>query len=85
MGEKYVLPRESIIALKKHRGLYSVGLHIVHSVPLYPQFIVFWVSVFRKRASFALLKRRLESLDYEVIGSSWFGGETVLAQWFKSN
>ena len=63
----YVFPKESIISLARHRGLFSVGLRISHTVPLYPKFVVFWISAFRVRTPFERLQKRLEALGYEVL------------------
>ena len=54
--------------MEKHIGLFSVGLHICHSMPDYPQFVVFWVATFSKSWQFAALKKRLHALGYEVSG-----------------
>jgi hypothetical protein len=64
--DEYVFPKSKIVALTRHRGLFSVGLRITHDVPLYPSFIVFWVSVVPGKKRFALLKARLAALGYEV-------------------
>ncbi len=37
----YVFHKSNIESLSKHRGLLSVGLRIHHTVPLYPELIVF--------------------------------------------
>jgi hypothetical protein len=66
LGQDYVFPKDRIIALSRHRGLFTVGLRIEHDVPLYPAFIVFWVAVFFKRTRFTLIKERLNALGYEV-------------------
>jgi hypothetical protein len=66
MGEDYVFPKDLVISMTKYRGLFGVGLCISHSVPLYPEFVVFWVSVLWRRTKFESLKRRLEALGYEV-------------------
>ncbi len=60
LGKKWTFPRTSIQRLSKHRGLFSVGLRIEHSVERYAKFIVFWT--FR----FARLKQELENRGYLV-------------------
>ncbi len=40
-GQDYVFHKSNIESLSKHRGLLSVGLRIHHTVPLYPELIVF--------------------------------------------
>ncbi|MBR0828015.1 hypothetical protein JQ596_21000 [Bradyrhizobium manausense] len=62
----YVFPKENIVSLTRYRGLLSVGLQIQHNVPTYPEFIVFWVQLFRWGSGFSMLKRRLEAFGYEV-------------------
>lgn len=66
LNQDYVFPVSQIVSLRRHRGLFSVGLRIDHSVPLYPGLIVFWVSLALRSSPFALLKERLEALGYEV-------------------
>ena len=66
LGQDYVFPKDRIIGLSRHRGLFSVGLRIEHDVPLYPAFVVFWVSVFFKKARFSQTKERLNALGYRV-------------------
>jgi hypothetical protein len=41
---RYTFLQESIVALSIFSGLFSRGLHIEHSVPGYPRFVVFWSS-----------------------------------------
>jgi len=65
-GQDYVLPKGSIVALTKYRGLFSTGLRIGHNIPLYPSLMVFWVSTIFGRSRFAKLKERLEAFGYEV-------------------
>jgi hypothetical protein len=62
LGSDYVFYRSNTRRLRRHRGLFSVGLRIEHLVPTYPDFIVFWVFDFKR------LKARLESLGYEIEG-----------------
>src|SRR5262245_43646953 len=64
-GRDYEFLRSNIESLSRFRGLFSVGLRIEHIVPLYPTFVVFWVSVFRNRP-FLMLKKKLEALEYSV-------------------
>jgi hypothetical protein len=52
--------------LSRYRGFLSTGLRIDHTVPVYPDMIVFWVAVFLQESRFALLKEKLEDFGYEV-------------------
>jgi hypothetical protein len=65
-GQDYVFSKDNIIALTRYGRLFSIGLRIHHDVPLYPKFIVFWVSAVPMRARFARLKERLEAFGYQV-------------------
>jgi len=51
---------------RESRGLFSLGLRIEHTVPVFPSFVVFWISFAWSRAPFARLKEKLESLGYTV-------------------
>jgi len=66
LGQEYVFPRSEVAALARHRGLFSTGLLIHHSVPRYPQLVVFWVSVFWSKSRFEKLSERLRLLGYDV-------------------
>jgi hypothetical protein len=66
-GREYHFPRGTIRRLRRHRGLFSVGLRIEHTRDLLPEFVVFWAAVFFWTSSFANLKQKLESLGYEII------------------
>jgi hypothetical protein len=67
-GQDYVFHKSKIEGLSKFRGMISVGLQIDHTVPLYPEFIVFWISPIPWTARpFERLKTRLESLGYQVL------------------
>jgi hypothetical protein len=66
LDREYVFLRGNIIALAKYRGLFSTGLNIRHSVPTYPEFIVFWVNIFGWRSRYAMLKKQLQAFGYEV-------------------
>lgn len=65
-GRDYPFPRSSITKLSRHRGFFSVGLRIEHTMETYPQFVVFWVSIFSWTPGFQLLRGKLESLGYPV-------------------
>jgi hypothetical protein len=65
-GREYVFLRSNIESLSKQRGMFSIGLRIKHTVPTYPQFVVFWVPPFPRSARFSSLKKELESLGYTV-------------------
>jgi hypothetical protein len=66
LGFEYVFPKDCIIALARYRGVISVGLHICHAVPTYPEFVVFWADAFWRGRRFAMLKERLEAFGYEM-------------------
>jgi hypothetical protein len=66
LDREYVFLRGNIIALAKYRGLFSTGLNIRHSVPTYPEFIVFWVNIFGWGSRYATLKKQLQAFGYEV-------------------
>jgi len=66
LGREYHFPRSSILRLRRHRGLFSVGLRIEHSADSIPEFIVFWASLFFWTSGFQTLKARLEGLGYDV-------------------
>lgn len=65
-GSEYLFPRACIRSLRRHRGFFSTGLRIEHSVALYPKFVVFWASVFFSTGPYRALKTKLEKLGYEV-------------------
>jgi hypothetical protein len=64
--QDYVFDRTSIARLSKFRGMFSIGLQILHTLPVYPEFVVIWVSPVPWSSRFAKLKAKLESLGYEV-------------------
>jgi hypothetical protein len=66
LGREYHFPRSSIRRLRRHRGLFSVGLRIEHTQDSLPGFIVFWASVFFWTSGFQKLRTQLESLGYDV-------------------
>ncbi len=66
LGREYHFPRSSIRQLRRHRGLFSVGLRIEHTQDSLPGFIVFWASVFFWTSGFQKLRTQLESLGYDV-------------------
>ena len=57
---RYSFPRESIRQLSRHRGWFSVGLRIEHTVPMYDVFLVFWTF------NYGALRRRLREMGYAV-------------------
>ena len=63
----YEFPKREIRRLKKHSGIFSVGLQIEHDNPNYPSFFVFWASLFYGTSGFPDLKKQLENLGYEVV------------------
>ena len=66
LGREYHFPRRTIRQLRRHRGLFSVGLRIEHTQDSLPEFVVFWASVFFWTSGFKNLKRELEGLGYEI-------------------
>jgi len=60
LRKRWVFPKESIVRLSRHRGLFSVGLRVEHGVKDYEPFVVFWT--FR----FGRLRQELESRGYLV-------------------
>lgn len=67
LGREYHFPRSTIRRLRRHRGLFSVGLQIEHTQGSLPEFVVFWAAVFFWTSGFENLKRELKSLGYEII------------------
>jgi hypothetical protein len=67
LGRCYIFPKSSIRRLSRHRGIFSVGLRIEHAEKSYPQFVVFWASIFFWTSGFRKLKAQLESLGYEIV------------------
>src|ERR1700735_5462871 len=45
VGREYHFPRNTIQKLCRHRGVFSVGLQVVHTQDSLPEIIVFWTSV----------------------------------------
>ena len=66
LDREYVFARDSIVALAKYRGLFSIDLNIHHKMPTYPEFIVFWVSLFDWGYRFAIPKKQLQAFGYDV-------------------
>ena len=66
LGREYHFPRNSIRRLRRHRGIFSVGLCIEHTQDSLPQFVVFWASLFFWTSGFQKLKTQLESAGYKV-------------------
>jgi hypothetical protein len=66
LGQEYLFAKDRIAALAKYRALFSIGLLIRHTVPVYPKFVVFWVSLFWSRTPFEKLKEQLIEFGYEV-------------------
>ena len=62
----YAFPKDKIRKLSRYRGIFSVGLRIEHTEPAYPQFVVFWASIFFWTSGFQTLKRQLEGLGYDI-------------------
>jgi hypothetical protein len=62
----YVFDRSCILGLSRFCGMFSIGLRIEHTVPTYPGFVVFWVSMWPWSRRFAALKEDLERHGYQV-------------------
>jgi hypothetical protein len=58
-GGKFVFPRKSVNVLRKHRGFFSKGVRIEHTLIEHPEFIVFWTFHFKR------VKAKLLALGYE--------------------
>jgi hypothetical protein len=58
-GERYLLPRQDIQKLRKHVGLFALGLKIEHAAP-YTSPIIFWTDQFDE------LKNALEQQGFNV-------------------
>jgi len=65
-GRKYDFPKSSIRSLSKYSGIFSTGLRIQHTESSFPEFVVFWVSLFFSSSGFTKFKGQLESLGYEI-------------------
>ena len=55
-----VFPKDAIQKLRRHNGIFFVGLRIEHSVDRIPAYVVFWTF------GFAELHRELEQRGYTV-------------------
>jgi hypothetical protein len=66
LGREYHFPRSSIRQLRRHRGLFSVGLRIEHTQDSLPGFIVFRASLFFWTSGFQKLRTQLETLGYDI-------------------
>jgi hypothetical protein len=58
-GERYLLPRQDIQKLRKHVGLFGVGLKIEHAAP-YTSPLIFWTDQFDE------LKQALEQQGFNI-------------------
>ncbi len=58
--KKYEIEKEKINALKRYKGLFSIGLKIGHGNNEMPGHMIFWTFNFKK------LKQALEQLGYNV-------------------
>jgi hypothetical protein len=67
-GRDYVFFHSSIRSLSKIRFV-GLGLRIEHTVPTYPQDVVFWAALpWSPRRRFYELKAELQRLGYDVLG-----------------
>jgi hypothetical protein len=60
LGGRTVFPRDGIVRLSKHRGLFSVGLRIVGKSTRDTKALIFWTWDFER------LRNELAALGYEV-------------------
>jgi hypothetical protein len=67
LGRKYDFPRSAILKLRRHRGLFSLGLAIEHTMDSAPHPVIFWTGFLFHTRRFQMLKRELEQAGYEVI------------------
>ena len=70
LGREYHFPRSSIMRLRRHRSLFSVGLRIEHTKIELPEFIVFWASVFFWTSGFKKLRCQWIRDCFEGLGFS---------------
>jgi hypothetical protein len=66
LGRDYTFTRNNIQSLRRHRGIFAIGLRIVHTDHAIPVPVVFWASLFFWTSGFQKLKTGLENLGYEV-------------------
>lgn len=66
LGRDYSFPKGSIRRLSRHRGCFSTGLRIEHADSSFPEFVVFWASLFFWTSGFQKLRTQLEGLGYEI-------------------
>jgi hypothetical protein len=66
LRREYHFPRATIRQLRRHSGVFSVGLQIEHTKESLPQFVLFWASIFFWTSGFKKLKQQLEHLGYEI-------------------
>ena len=66
LGRDYSFPKSSIRRLSRHRGFFSTGLRIEHADSSFPEFVVFWASLFFWTSGFQKLKTQQENLGYEI-------------------
>ena len=64
--QDYVFDRSNIDSLSRYRCLLGTGLRIRHTVPLYPEFVVFWASSFPWSRRCLVVEEELERLGYTV-------------------
>jgi hypothetical protein len=70
-GSEYSFFKDTINGLTGYRGLFSVGLRIAHTMPIYPPLVVFWTDEFER------LKANLEDLGYDVQAKRDFGSNIL--------
>jgi hypothetical protein len=61
-GHDQIFPRQSISGLSKHRGIFSSGVRIEHSLSDCDELVVFWTFHFRQ------VQKDLTDLGYEFRG-----------------
>ena len=71
MKRTFIIERPQIRQIRKRRGMWSLGIEILHSVNEYPKFLLFWTFQYR------ILKQQLESLGYEIAEAEKAGMDTA--------
>jgi hypothetical protein len=66
LGSDYSFPKNKTRSLSRHRGIFSTGLRIEHTDSTFPEFMVFWASLFFWTSGFRKLKGHLEIFGYEI-------------------
>jgi hypothetical protein len=65
-GRDYAFAKSKITRLRRHRGLFSVGLRIVHSEETAPETVIFWAAMVFWPAPFERLQAALAERGFAV-------------------